>query len=107
NGLETGFGCNGYVDENNREVIRIEPESSKQHLSHLMETFAQLKLGVTTYFDFFLEEDIKEGRTNTDYLLITSMMTEKMKEAIQRLEMAGNRVEIMYMNLEDFERKGA
>lgn len=107
NGLPTGFGCNAYMDENHREVIRIEPENSKQHIHRLMQTFAMVKMGVTTHFEFFLEEDVKNRNEQTDYLLITSIVTEKMKTIIQQLETLGNSVEVIMLDMDQEQQKGA
>lgn len=99
NGVQTGFGCNAYVDENEKKSVRIQPENSKQQLTYLLETMAKVKIGTSTFFDFFLEEDVKQNLEGTDILLITSIMTERMREIIKQLESKGNAVEIL--NLEE------
>ena len=52
NGISTGFGCNSYVDEMNKESIRIEPENSKAQLIHLFETMAKVKIDTSTSSSF-------------------------------------------------------
>ncbi|WP_062108892.1 DUF58 domain-containing protein [Bacillus niameyensis] len=100
NGISTGFGCNGYFDESNKKSIRIEPENGKQQLNYLLETMAKLKIGTSTYFDFFLKEEVERNMEGMDILIITEMVTEKMHEMIKQLEDGGNSVEILELEPE-------
>ncbi|MBS4223241.1 DUF58 domain-containing protein [Lederbergia citrea] len=100
NGISTGFGCNAYFDEMKKEPIRIEPENSKQQLAHLFETMAKVKIGTSTFFDYFLRDDVERKMQGTDILLITSIVTIKMKEMIKKLEAEGNSVEVLMLESE-------
>ncbi|MCM3111836.1 DUF58 domain-containing protein [Lederbergia lenta] len=100
NGISTGFGCNAYIDEVNKQSIRIEPENGRQQLTYLYETMAKVKMGTSTFFDYFLKEDIDKNMNGTDILLITAMITDKMTEMIKHLEEQGNSVEVLMMELD-------
>jgi hypothetical protein len=103
-GISTGFGCNSYIEDPNekslliKQSVRIEPESSKHQANYLFETLAKLKMVRSMSFNQFLMEDIDRQLERTDILLITSILTGKMKEHIKRLEALGNSVEILWLN---------
>lgn len=99
-GISTGFGCNSYIDDKTTATIRIEPENSKQQLTHLFETMAKLKLDANRSINSFLKEDIDKEIGGTDILLITAIITEKMKENINKLEVLGNSVEVLVLEPE-------
>ncbi|MCJ7842247.1 DUF58 domain-containing protein [Lederbergia sp. NSJ-179] len=95
NGIDTGFGCNSYFDETDKQSIRIDPANGSQQLMYVLETMAKLKIGSSTYFDFFLKDEVEREMEGTDILIITAVVTEKMSEWIKQLEAKGNSVEIL------------
>ena len=105
-GISTGFGCNSYLidrfDKSSliKESVRIEPENGGHQLSYLFETMAKLKMDRSMSFNQFLREDLNRKMERTDILLITSILTEKMKEHISELELQGNAVEILWLDKE-------
>ncbi|MBO0994714.1 DUF58 domain-containing protein [Bacillus sp. SD088] len=95
NGIDTGFGCNSYFNEMDKQSIHIDPANGEQHLMYLLETMAKLKIGSSTYFDFFLKDEVEREVEGTDILIITALVTDKMREYIKQLEARGNSVEIL------------
>ncbi len=85
--------------EMDKQPIRIDPATGAQHLQYLLETMAKLKIGSSTYFDFFLKDEVEREVEGTDILIITAIVTEKMSEYIKQLEARGNSVEILELEL--------
>ncbi|WP_100407943.1 DUF58 domain-containing protein [Bacillus solitudinis] len=96
-GISTGFACNSYLDKQEKEAIRIEPEQSKQQLTFILETLAKVKLDTSKSFNYFLKEDIENKLKGTDVLLITAVVTESMRASIKRLEAQGNAIKILML----------
>lgn len=107
-GVSTGFGCNGYLvepftqKENDiKQSVRIEPNSSNQQLTYLLDTMAKLKIDRTENFNYFLTKDIDEQLTNNDILIITCTQTEEMECHIRELENLGNAVEVLLIEADE------
>lgn len=100
NGISTGFGCNAYTNEKKKTPIRIEPESSKQQLMHIFETIARTQIATSTYFDYFLRDDIEQHRQGTDILLIATYVSDDTKKLLKQLEDNGNSVEILMLDVD-------
>jgi len=106
-GISTGFGCNAYLVEpfqNStdpiKQPIRIQPSNGTHQLTYILDTMAKLRLDRSMSFNHFLLEDINRQMQNTDILLITTILTEKMEENIRILEENGNSVEIVWLQKE-------
>lgn len=95
NGLPTGFGCNGYFADAEKEPIVVEPANGMTHLHVLLEAMAKLEIGTSTYIDFFLQKELEKGRTNMDILIITDVVTDGMRECIEQFRADGNAVEVI------------
>lgn len=94
NGISTGFGCNSYVDRDEKDdSLRIEPENSQLQLTYLLETMAKLEVDSKLSMNSFLQEDIDQQREGADILLITAIETDEMSEKIKMIEAQGNSVE--------------
>ena len=113
-GISTGFGCNAYLVEpfqNStdpiKQPIRIEPSNGTHQLTYLLDTMAKLRLDRSMSFNHFLSEDSSSQMQNTDILLITTILTEKMQENIKQLEENGNAVEIVWLREEIADFKGS
>jgi len=104
NGIQTGFGCNGYHDDQEWDSIRIEPENSNQQLTYIFETMARLKMDSKQSINTFLKEDIDDLRDGTDILLITAIMTDAIRENMSELEALGNAVEVLVLEKEGREK---
>ncbi|GIP35732.1 DUF58 domain-containing protein [Paenibacillus sp. J2TS4] len=94
-GMEVGFGCNGYTVDDPQHPVRIEPLSGQGQMTLLYETMAKLVIECNCEMSAFLEAEVRSGQQNTVYLLITSYVSGKIQEKIHRLESNGNRVEIV------------
>lgn len=99
-GIETGFGCNGYIEHAPKQAVRIPPRNSREQLMAIYETMARLEIARSVPFDTLLEQDVIEGRSNTDYLLITSYVSDNIQNQINQLKRRGNAVEILQVDKE-------
>lgn len=106
-GVRTGFGCNSYIDDKDGPSIRIEPENSKQQLNYIFETMAKVKIDANKNINAYLKDDIDREITGVDILFITAIVTEKMRESIQKLEALGNFVEILVLDSEIIIERGS
>lgn len=100
NGIDTGFGCNGYLIDEPGKPVRIPPKSGITHLTYLFEAMAKLVIEREVTFYTFLEEDIQSGITATDFLFITPYISERIENQMARLRDRGNEVEILYLKRE-------
>lgn len=105
NGISTGFGCNSYIGENKKETINIEPRNSKQHLTYLFETMAKVAVDSNKSIEFFLQEDIERQVSGIDFLIITAIVTDTMKQRIKTLESFGNAVELLVLESEEVKKR--
>ncbi|MBU9713404.1 DUF58 domain-containing protein [Evansella tamaricis] len=107
NGIPTGFGCNSYLDDPSERIkriknsVRIEGMNGNNHLTHILQTMAMLRVDRSMNFGSFLQEDVDQRRTNTDIILITAFISETIQKHIRSLEALGNSVEIIYLTNSD------
>jgi len=101
NGIETGFGCNGYLIDEPGQAVRVPPRSGVGHLTYLFEVMARLVIERHVTFFTFLEEDIESGISGMDFLFITPYMSNRLENQINRLRERGNAVEILYLEREE------
>jgi uncharacterized protein (DUF58 family) len=104
-GIETGFGCNGYTADRPKQSVRITPISGRHQLITILETMAKLEIARSIPFDTFLEEEIRYNTTNTDLLLITPFVSEKMERQMRQLRQRGNAVEVFTLQPEQEHRE--
>jgi uncharacterized protein (DUF58 family) len=97
-GMETGFGSNGYTSDRPKETVRVQPRNGRYQLVTLLETMAKMEIARSLPFDAFLEEEVRAGTTNTDFILITPFVNEKIERQLRLLRLRGNAVEIMPLN---------
>ncbi|SER81463.1 Protein of unknown function DUF58 [Gracilibacillus ureilyticus] len=104
-GVATGFGCNGYFVEpftNTLERIkpsvRTEPSNSGSQLDYILDTIAKVKMDRSRNFRAFLEEDLEQGMSDTDIIIFTSQLSERVEIKIRQLEQLGNAVEVVLLN---------
>ena len=101
-GIDTGFGSNGYLIDEPDQPVRVFPRNGEEQLTFLFETMARLMIDRSVTFYTFLEEDIKYRASESfsgsiDYLFITSFITDRMRNQIKQLEDMGNSVEILWL----------
>lgn len=101
-GIDTGFGTNGYLIDEPEQPVRILPRGGEEQLILLFDTMAKLVIDRRITFYTFLEEDIRYRASGTfsgsmDYLFITPYVSERMQNQIKQLEDMGNSVEILLL----------
>ncbi|MGG3454458.1 DUF58 domain-containing protein [Paenibacillus rhizolycopersici] len=94
-GLAAGFASNARLADGPNEPIRIEPHTSSDQLTLLLETMARMVLDRTASMIRMLEIEIEAGATDTDYLIISCHQGEKLAETAELLRQNGNGVEWM------------
>lgn len=94
-GIETGFGINGYSADVPNVPVRIEPAGGGGQLHFILENMAKLVIARSSAFDLFLQVDAEAGVSNTDFVLITTHVSERMQREIERLKENGNAVDIV------------
>jgi len=95
NSLEAGFACNGYLKEKDKEYVHVSPAAGKNHETGIMECLARLVADRSVTFHTLLDRELERHPCNTDYLLITAVVSEEMENKIRRLRNMGNAVEIL------------
>ena len=106
-GVNTGFGCNGYLVEpfgttdKIKESVRIEPKNNNSQLSLIWDTMAKLAIGRSMNFHYFLQEDITQKTSNLDILIITQSVTENTQTNIRQIEAQGNSVNVIRLSNDD------
>lgn len=103
-GVETGFGCNGYTVDRPGEPVRVPPRCGDQQLTAIFETMAKLVIARSSTFRSFLEQDLGSAATNTDFLFVTPYVSREMEIQVKTLQGLGNAVEILELPAEEVER---
>lgn len=98
-GIPTGFGCNSYLvtSDDKKKSIKLYPATGKVQLNVLLEYMGKAAMANSSSFYEFLEEDVENRLEQTDILLITSTVTEKMQDQINLLERRGNKIEVLWL----------
>jgi uncharacterized protein (DUF58 family) len=99
-GIATGFGCNGYLSEKEKNPVRVPMRVSSEHMTALLEIMAELTIGLSISFFTFLEQDIEKMVTNTDYLIITPYISERLTQQTKRLALNGNSVKLLELKMD-------
>jgi uncharacterized protein (DUF58 family) len=97
-GIDTGFGCNGVVLGGAKQSVRIAPSGGPAQLADVYETMAMLLIESTERFHDFMEIDLLQGTTSTDFIVITSFVSDKMEQQFERLRQNGNAVSVVPLN---------
>nr|WP_274364937.1 MULTISPECIES: DUF58 domain-containing protein [unclassified Paenibacillus] len=95
NGIETGLLCNGRIKTGTKEAVRIDPFGGSGQLTDLLAAMAKLELETAAALDWLLEQEVRSGAQDTDYLIITCHRGEKLLRRAEELRQAGNGVEWM------------
>jgi uncharacterized protein (DUF58 family) len=98
-GLETGFGCNGYSIDAPKESMVLSPRLGREYLTYIYEQMARLLIKRSCDFHTFLER-LRNSHVSvpTDFLMITSSVSEKVQQHINELRQQGHAVEILILN---------
>jgi len=99
-GISIGFGANALAVDSNEESIRIMPNSGKEQLYFIFDAMAKLVLECKQSFQAFLAKDLAEASPQTDYIIITSYMNEKIQNALDQLTRNGSAVQIIQLTKE-------
>lgn len=106
-GIPTGFGCNGYlhvpgeVTKERKKSVRMEARTGKPHFYQLLTTMAKLKIDRSMPFHMFLQEDVDQNRSKTDYLFISAFSSDSIDKKVRLLERKGNTVDYLWMKSEN------
>lgn len=94
-GMEVGFGCNGYTVDAPKEPVLIPPLSGQEQMTHLYETMARLVIECSCEMATFLERESGRDTGNVVYVLITAHTGSKLQEKLSLLERSRSKVEIV------------
>lgn len=94
-GLSVGFGTNAYDIDAPKLPVRVEPGSGAAQLKLLQDSMARLVVARSIPFDAFLEEEADRLVADSDILLISAYVSDKMVEPIERLRRSGNTVDVL------------
>lgn len=94
-GIDTGFGCNGVTVDQPKQSVRVAPSGGPAHLTDLYETMAMLLIESRERFFDFMEYDLLQSTSNTDFIVITSYVSDKMERQFERLRQNGNAVKVV------------
>ncbi|MCX7749396.1 MAG: DUF58 domain-containing protein [Clostridia bacterium] len=94
-GIETGFGCNGYLLGQEKAPVFIYPSCSTEHWIGLLEVMAKLVIERAVTFHTFLDEAME--MRNVDILIITPFINERLENKIEKMKASGNAVEILHL----------
>jgi uncharacterized protein (DUF58 family) len=101
-GMEVGFGCNGYFidsDRGGKRPVRIEPTAGSGQLYSLLTAMARLEIARCAPFDTLLEADLAQRVGSTDYLIMTAYRNDKLEGLATRLRGLGNALQWMEIEL--------
>jgi len=96
-GLSVRFASNGSTVGGTEKVIFTKEANSKEHINDLMETVSKLRLKKNQEFESFLEE-ISWHYENTEVIIMTSYLTDKICEIISGIKRVNNSVSIIGLN---------
>lgn len=99
-GGAVGFGCNGIDIDRHQDIVYVPAGRGQSHLLQIYETIARLLIERSDRFDAFLRQEVLREPENTDYILLTSFVNEKIEESIEALRERGNRVSIVWLKEE-------
>lgn len=95
NTIESGFACNGYLKDSQKEYIHIDPEAGGKNKIEILECLARIVINRSITFDMLIDRELDRNRGNMDYLFITAVINEETENKISRLKAMGNAVEIL------------
>lgn len=94
-GLAFGLLCNGWVDPQTKEPVRLEPKAGSLQLQTVLEMLARLELSISGSMSALLDKELLIAVSQTDYLLISCHQSEQLAVNAGRLAEAGHGIEWM------------
>lgn len=102
NGWDVGLGCNGYLsNDSHKKWIRTPMDSGVKHLYFLFEILARLEIKRSIPIDRFLEEEAKKIERKTEYVMITSFVSDSMHKWMEDLRSQGHGVTLVSLQEEE------
>lgn len=96
-GIETGFGCNGYTIECKNEPVRIWPKNGNDQVMVILEAMAKLIIDRSITFYTFLQQDIDRGMSGYDIIIITPYISPRLQGQMDKLKAYGNGLAIVHL----------
>lgn len=99
-GLEAGFACNAHTIETEalRKPLIISPSLGRTHLTYVFEQMAKLDIDKAYDFPTFLERHMTgQSMEQTDFLIITAFVSDKIQSHIDQLRRDGHAVEVLQL----------
>jgi len=98
-GIPTGLRCNGrLIDGPLHQPVMTEAHTGSSHMTLIFEALAKLELRRSVPCAELLEYAADRGEANTDCLLITAYVDDRLQLAIDRLRRLGNAVDVMLLS---------
>lgn len=94
NTIESGFACNGFLKESQKEYIHMDPAAGAKQHTEILECLARIVINRSVTFNTLLDKELDRNPNNLDYLFITAVVNEETEDRIRRLRKMGNAVEI-------------
>ncbi len=102
NGLKAGFGTNGYLqDDADKKTVFVHQDGGAGGIKNILEVMAQIVVARKLSFYSYLEELISNKVRDTDILILTTFMSDRIQDKINILKALGNTV-----NIQDIRYKG-
>jgi uncharacterized protein (DUF58 family) len=96
-GLPLSFSTNGSAINENENPIIIKESTGREHVNELLDILARLKLKKVQDFEYFIN-DVYKNYSNTEVIIITSYLTEKISNTIREIKARKNNVSIILLN---------
>ncbi|HOA96159.1 MAG TPA: hypothetical protein PKK29_00005, partial [Acetivibrio saccincola] len=95
-GLPLSFSTNGSIF-NEKNPINTKEAVGWEHVNELLGILARLKLKKVQDFEYFIN-DIYKNYQNTEVIILTSYLTEKICNTIRKIKARKNNVSIILLN---------
>lgn len=101
-GMNVGLICNGVeTGKPDQRLCRVPSGAGKRQLRLINVALAKLQMKRSVPFDAMMEIEIAEKTTDTDYLILTPYIGDKMRKLCKQLEYNGNEVKIFPVPLQE------
>jgi len=94
------FGTNGFIIDNEKDMIFTKQGSSQEHAMELLNILAKLVLKNIRNFEIYLER-IEEKLINTQVFIVTAYINEEMINAARKILRRGNTVKFLVLDTYD------
>lgn len=108
-GWDAGIGCNGFLSgDASKSPVRTAIDGGPGQLHYLYEILARIEIERSVPIDVLLQEETNRLEQRTDYILITSFISDSIQQWIQDMRGRGHGVTIVPLEeekKESFERQ--